>query len=226
MESGQSWEKTPTGDNQMASYINVTPGSYVHAHDTLKQYLINQKVELPKLPTPVTGTFSSQLQASQSRSKHSLKNLKNFTVGLTDQIPVGSPIGNVTSKFKTPRQSTSSHEISVIQPTPLKTQQSGGSHSASGGSQQQRKGGRFRHGWMETFVWLQYDEELNTMFCKYCRKWSSAVPDIRTSFAEGNSNFRLEIVNHHDKCKAHRLCMEKEVCSNIKMKTSHANSFN
>jgi hypothetical protein len=195
------------------SQIGNLHASYQQTQNVLRHYLVAQKVELPKLPTPVTGTFSSHLQSPMAvpwrPAKHSLKSVVSPRPGSSSSesnSSFSSQSGITSTRTKTVTRTSQRQEISVIQPPPARSRTSGSANLPG-----PRKGGRFRPGWLDTYVGLQYDERMNIMFCKYCRKWSNTVPDIRTSFADGNSNFRLEIVNHHDKCKAHRLCMEKEV---------------
>lgn len=172
---------------------------YVHNMENRSYH--TQKVELPKVPIPMTYNFSSQLQGPPMpglypcNSKNKPK--KDESGGMTfDKTKLELNPG--------PSSYSTNQPVSVIRNTePTET-------NSQSPMTIQRKGGRFRPGWMENYSWLQYDECLNTMYCKTCRKWSSSIPDIRTSFVEGNGNFRLEIVNHHDKSKAHKMCMAKE----------------
>ncbi|CAB3250668.1 unnamed protein product [Arctia plantaginis] len=56
-----------------------------------------------------------------------------------------------------------------------------------------KKIGKFRASWLTLYPWLKYDKSQNIMFCTYCRKWSHELTVNRSSFIEGNANFRLEI---------------------------------
>lgn len=78
-------------------------------------------------------------------------------------------------------------------------------------SQTPKRVGHFQSKWMEIYGWLQYDKEGQRMFCKFCRRWGDHIPNIRrTSFVDGNCNFRFEIVKHHDCSKSHKICVRKD----------------
>ncbi|XP_016912583.2 LOW QUALITY PROTEIN: zinc finger and BTB domain-containing protein 34 [Apis cerana] len=151
------------------------------------------------------NSYKSSQNQSTSLKCNSQKNSNAEFSSILDSFPESN--ANV-KKF---HDNNEIHRSIIVNPQPsMSVIQSTLCNISQRSIPQSRKTGKFKVGWLDMYSWLQYDERSNLMFCKYCRKWSDSMPEIRTSFAAGNGNFRLEIVNHHDKCKAHNLCVAKE----------------
>lgn len=67
---------------------------------------------------------------------------------------------------------------------------------------------RFRDAWKESHSWLRYEEVKNTMYCLLCREayfgQEKCVP-----FVEGTTNFKLSVIQKHEKTSAHQKLLNK-----------------
>ncbi|KAL3253638.1 hypothetical protein MRX96_054429 [Rhipicephalus microplus] len=75
---------------------------------------------------------------------------------------------------------------------------------------------KFRNVWKETYAWLQYEEIKNTMHCVLCREayfgQEKCVP-----FVEGTNNFKVSVIQKHEKTTAHRNLLNKSEAERKKL---------
>ena len=70
----------------------------------------------------------------------------------------------------------------------------------------------FCKSWLQTFIWLKYDEAEGYMYCKHCQEIQK-----KNSYTSRCKNFRLSDIQKHGKCHDHSAAAEAYL-----MKTSGA----
>ena len=63
---------------------------------------------------------------------------------------------------------------------------------------------RYNSRWTENRPWLQYDCEMEVMFCVWCRQYDR-TPD-RNQFAKGCSSMKVESIKKHEISRQHKDC--------------------
>ena len=58
----------------------------------------------------------------------------------------------------------------------------------------------FMVSWTKEFMWLEYDELNNLMFCRVCCEFPS-ISESTSAFVTGTSHFKKDPIRTHDKCK-------------------------
>ena len=72
--------------------------------------------------------------------------------------------------------------------------------------QRKHKDRKFRQEWKKTFVWLQFDETKQEMFCTSCREFSS-LADKNSSFFTGSQAFHIGNIKAHASNRKHEACV-------------------
>lgn len=70
---------------------------------------------------------------------------------------------------------------------------------------------KFQANWLIDFEWLEFDEDLNSMSCKYCRAKPTTAG--KTDFVSGSTSFKRESLSSHSKSKRHIACRDSVINS-------------
>lgn len=63
--------------------------------------------------------------------------------------------------------------------------------------------------WKREYLWLEYNQDKDEMFCKICRQFPGLAGD--NPFTKGTNNFRKDPIKAHDASKSHKKCSEAKL---------------